>query len=69
MYAAYAASIILSTGLTFVLEQWVGLTGTWAFAVSTAATGVINYFTVKSAFEFSKSRNADSATKEDPKQR
>eukprot|EP01138_Halocafeteria_seosinensis_P002373 gb/GECG01002430.1/.p1 GENE.gb/GECG01002430.1/~~gb/GECG01002430.1/.p1 ORF type:complete len:147 (+),score=9.03 gb/GECG01002430.1/:1-441(+) len=60
MYAAYAASIALSTAFTFILEQWVGLTGSWAFGVSTAATGVINYFTVKSAFELSSGNKKES---------
>lgn len=60
-YAAYALSIVLSTGFAKILE-WQGVAPTVSFWVSTVATGVINYFTVSSAFGSSSSSSPSSSS-------
>ena len=49
-YISYTLSILLSSGFTYVLDL-AGVGEQLAYFISTAATGVINYFTLASAFE------------------
>lgn len=49
-YVSYSASIVISSGITYALEH-VGVGEQVSYFVSTAATGVVNYFMLASAFE------------------
>jgi len=49
-YISYGASIVLSSGLTYGLES-VGFGEQSAYFLATAGTGIINFFTLSSAFE------------------
>lgn len=49
VYAAYTLSILLSSGVAFVADSW-EVPPRITFVVSTVATGIVNFFTVKSAF-------------------
>ena len=49
-YVSYSASIVISSGITYGLER-IGVGEQASYFISTAATGVVNYFMLASAFE------------------
>lgn len=49
-YVSYTAALILSTLMNDALTQYAGVAHRYAWGITLIATGVLNYYTVKSAF-------------------
>lgn len=55
-YVSYSLSIVLSSVFQHAMVAWMGVNHRVAFGASLVATGVINYFTLKNAFEAPKQK-------------
>jgi len=56
-YAAYTLSLIVSSALNFVLVTHLNVYHRYAFGLTLVITGILNFFTVRSAFKSGNEKN------------